>query len=295
MQRVHRGGRRRRNRRAARRGRGSGPLRALLRARRARAILEEGERNSRPRQASTTRSPASVTSSSSSGARAPSHRATPPPRASTHSSMYKLYVIPGSHACRAAMLMLEHKRVPYRRVDIVTLRTRSWRGCTASMPADRRARPAASARLDPLGDRLGTVPGARRRTVSGSRPTTRIARFLDEHTRSRRSSRRIPAQRAAVEEAERWANDTLQMAARRIPGAAVVRDPATFGRAAGDGRMGYLLYKRELVRRVIVPQIGRRGSLSPARRRSARSWPNSPCMLDRSTPGSPRGCSAASS
>ncbi|TML96267.1 MAG: hypothetical protein E6G10_27130, partial [Actinobacteria bacterium] len=35
--------------------------------------------------------------------------------------MYTLYVIPGSHACRAAMLMLEHKRVPYRRVDIVTL------------------------------------------------------------------------------------------------------------------------------------------------------------------------------
>jgi hypothetical protein len=26
--------------------------------------------------------------------------------------MYTLYVIPGSHACRAAMLMLEHKRVP---------------------------------------------------------------------------------------------------------------------------------------------------------------------------------------
>src|SRR3954451_17050989 len=35
--------------------------------------------------------------------------------------MYTLYVIPGSHACRSAMLMLDHKRVPYRRVDIVTL------------------------------------------------------------------------------------------------------------------------------------------------------------------------------
>ena len=35
--------------------------------------------------------------------------------------MYRLYVIPGSHACRAAMLMLEHKQVPYRRVDVVTL------------------------------------------------------------------------------------------------------------------------------------------------------------------------------
>ena len=27
---------------------------------------------------------------------------------------YKLYVIPGSHACRSAMLMLEHKGRPYR-------------------------------------------------------------------------------------------------------------------------------------------------------------------------------------
>ena len=32
-----------------------------------------------------------------------------------------LYVIPGSHACRSAMLMLEHKGVPYRRVEFVTL------------------------------------------------------------------------------------------------------------------------------------------------------------------------------
>ena len=32
--------------------------------------------------------------------------------------MYKLYVIPGSHACRSAMLMLEHKRVAYQRERI---------------------------------------------------------------------------------------------------------------------------------------------------------------------------------
>src|SRR4051794_10158686 len=35
--------------------------------------------------------------------------------------MYTLYVIPGSHACRSAMLMLDHKQVPYRRVEFVTL------------------------------------------------------------------------------------------------------------------------------------------------------------------------------
>ena len=45
------------------------------------------------------------------------------------------------------------------------------------------------------------------------------------------------------------------MAARRIPGAAIVRDPAAFGEPTGDGRLGYLLYKRELVRRLIAPRI----------------------------------------
>jgi glutathione S-transferase len=60
-----------------------------------------------------------------------------------------------------------------------------------------------------------------------------------------------------VEEAERWANDTLQMAARRIALAAAVRDPSAITRPAGDGRMGYLLYRRAITRRLIIPLIGR--------------------------------------
>ena len=32
----------------------------------------------------------------------------------------RLYVIPGSHACRAAILMLENKRIPYRLVTLPT-------------------------------------------------------------------------------------------------------------------------------------------------------------------------------
>lgn len=35
--------------------------------------------------------------------------------------MYTLYTIPGSHACRSAMLMLDHKQLPYRRVEFITL------------------------------------------------------------------------------------------------------------------------------------------------------------------------------
>jgi glutathione S-transferase len=169
--------------------------------------------------------------------------------------MYTLYVIPGSHACRSAMLMLEHKQVPYRRVDIVTLlhplvvRLRGF-------DAGGQTRSAGGRRTLGLrmGDRLGTVPAL---AANGHRISTNqgIARFLDEHHPQSPLFPADPERRAAVEEAERWANETLQMAARRIPGAALVRDPATFSRLSGDGRMGYLLYKSAFVRRLIVPRI----------------------------------------
>jgi glutathione S-transferase len=61
-----------------------------------------------------------------------------------------------------------------------------------------------------------------------------------------------------VEEAERWANETLQMAARRFGLGWSVRDPKGAARSTADGRMGYILYRRESMRRLIIPQIGRR-------------------------------------
>ena len=169
--------------------------------------------------------------------------------------MYRLYVIPGSHACRAAMLMLEHKRVPYQRVDIVTLlhpvvvRLHGFDAGGQTRTAGGRRTLALR-----LGDRMGTVPAL---AANGDRISTNheIARFLDAHHPEPALFPADPDRRAAVEEAERWANDKLQMAARRIPGAAVVRDPAVFSRGSGDGRMGYLLYKHELTRRLIVPRI----------------------------------------
>ena len=45
------------------------------------------------------------------------------------------------------------------------------------------------------------------------------------------------------------------MAARRIVGGLVIRDPAGFSRLAADGRMGHLLYRSELARRLINPVI----------------------------------------
>jgi glutathione S-transferase len=169
--------------------------------------------------------------------------------------MYTLYVIPGSHACRSAMLMLEHKEVPYRRVDIVTL-LHPLVARLHGFYAGGQTRTAGGRRTFGLrlGDRLATVPAL---AANGDRISTNygIARFLDERHPEPALFPPDPERRAAVEEAERWANETLQMAARRIPGAAAARDPATFSRSAQNGRLGYLLYKRALTRRLIMPRI----------------------------------------
>ena len=193
---------------------------------------------------------------------------------------YKLYVIPGSHACRAAMLMLAHKRVPYQRVDLVTLLHPLAVGLRG-FDAGGQTRNAGGKRPLALrvGDRLGTVPAL---AANGHRISTNyaIARFLDEHQSQPPLFPADPERRAAVEEAERWANETLQMAARRIPGAGAVRDPADFSRASGDGRMGYLLYRRALTRRLLVPRIlGGIFAATPAA--DAELLAELPVMLDR--------------
>jgi glutathione S-transferase len=194
--------------------------------------------------------------------------------------MYTLYVIPGSHACRAAMLMLEHKGVPYRRVDVVTL-THPVVARLHGFDAGGQTRVAGTRRTFGLrlGDRLGTVPGL---AAGDQRISTnhRIARFLDHHHPDPPLFPADPAQRSAVEEAERWGNDTLQMAARRILFPAVLRDPEGFSRSAGDGRMGYLLYRHALIRRLVCPYIGRQvfaASAAPERDPVAEL----PAMLDR--------------
>jgi glutathione S-transferase len=169
--------------------------------------------------------------------------------------MYRLYVIPGSHACRSAMLMLEQKQVPYRRVEIVTL-MHPLVVRLHGFDAGGQTRSAGGRRTLGLriGDRLGTVPAL---AADGDRVSTnyRIARYLDEHRPEPPLFPSDPDERAAVEEAEAWANDTLQMAARRLIGAAVARDPVGFSRLTGSGRLGHLLYKRALTRRLVVPRV----------------------------------------
>ena len=172
--------------------------------------------------------------------------------------MYKLYVIPGSHACRAAILMLGHKRVPYERVDFVTL-THPLAARLRGFDAGGETRVAGKQRTFGVrfGDLLGTVPAL---AADGQRISTnrQIARFLDDEHPEPPLFPRDPERRRAVEEAESWANETLQMAARRIALSWAVRNPAEAARGGADGRMGYLLYRHERVRRLLIPYIGRR-------------------------------------
>lgn len=194
--------------------------------------------------------------------------------------MYTLYVIPGSHACRAGILMLEHKRLPYRRVDIVTL-THPIAVRLYGFDAGGQTRRAGGRRTFGLriGDRLGTVPAlaAGERRISTNHG---IARFLDEHHSQSPLFPADPARRAEVEQAERWANETLQMAARRILGTGVLRDPAGYARSTGQGRLGYLLYEREWMRRLIIPRI-LRGVFASGTAPERDPIAELPAMLDR--------------
>jgi glutathione S-transferase len=160
-----------------------------------------------------------------------------------------LYVIPGSHACRTGMLMLEHKGIAYRRVDLLTglhplsVRMRGFSGNRAPI---RNVDGHAHASLAML-DRAGTVPALR---FAGQRIQTNreIARFLD---RVQPEPALFPAdseRRRAVEEAERWGDEVLQMTARRLGLAAAAQDLDTLHRRGNDGRLGPLLAPGEPMR-----------------------------------------------
>ena len=125
-----------------------------------------------------------------------------------------LYTIPGSHACRSAMLMLEHKGIPWKvremppGVQTTTMRARGFPG--------------------------RTVPAIK---LDGTRVQTnrKIARFLDE---LQPDPPLVPAERAReVELAERFNDANLQTLTRRLLLAAGRRDPS----CGADGRLGPIL------------------------------------------------------
>jgi glutathione S-transferase len=119
----------------------------------------------------------------------------------------RLIGVPGSHPSLAAELMLRHKGIDHRRLDLPNMAHRFI--------------------LPLMRYRSTTVPVMRldgRRVVG----TRRIARALDA---VRPQPPLFPPDRAAVEAAEAWADDELQDGVRQLGRWAAVRDPqamATF-------------------------------------------------------------------
>jgi glutathione S-transferase len=106
-----------------------------------------------------------------------------------------LYVIPGSHPAQAAAKMLELKGIDYKRVDLMPVVSR---GILKAM------------RFPGV-----TIPSLRidGRKITGSRE---ISRTLNQLVPEPPLFPVDPAERAAVEEAERWGEEGLSDAVRRI-------------------------------------------------------------------------------
>jgi glutathione S-transferase len=128
----------------------------------------------------------------------------------------KLYVIPGSRPSRSAMLMLERKGIPYKRVDLIPvvskgiLRAQRFPGVT--VPA---------LKLD--GQRM-----------QGS---MEISRELDRIQPEPPLFPADPEKRAKVEEAEAW-GDAFQQKPRRLSWWALKRDRAPMASYAEGARLG---------------------------------------------------------
>jgi glutathione S-transferase len=128
----------------------------------------------------------------------------------------KLYVIPASHPSRCAMLMLERKGIPYKRVDLMPViskgRLRLQRFPGVTVPA-----------LKLNGER-----------VQGS---TEIARELDRLQPDPPLFPPDPEKRAKVEEAEAW-GDEFQQKPRRFSWWAFKRDRSPMASYSEGARLG---------------------------------------------------------
>lgn len=128
-----------------------------------------------------------------------------------------LFGVPASHPSLAAELMLRHKGVDYRRVDLVTA---AHRGLLRALGFPRNTVPAM--RLD----------GAR---VQGSRE---IALALDAVVPAPPLFPSDPERRAAVEEAESWGNEVLQPVPRRLVWNALKHDRSTLPSYLEGAKLG---------------------------------------------------------
>jgi glutathione S-transferase len=193
----------------------------------------------------------------------------------------KVYVILGSHACRTGTLMVEHKRIPYRTVTlpsglhplILRVRGLSENRGTVRRVDDRRPRALARA------DRLGTVPLLRMngRSVQTNRE---IARFLDRVHPDPPLLPAEPGRRHEVEAAELWGDEVFQMATRRIVLTAALHGPNALFDRGGDGRLGPLLWRNDLIRLIGARMLGRM-AFRASERAEAELLASVPSMLDR--------------
>jgi glutathione S-transferase len=128
-----------------------------------------------------------------------------------------LYVIPGSHPALAAQKMLEHKGFDYKRVDLMPVVSR---GALKLM------------RFPGI-----TIPSLKidGRKITGSRE---ISEALDEIQPEPPLFPADPAQRIAVEDAERWGEEVIADATRRILWNAIKRDKSPLRSYMGDARIG---------------------------------------------------------
>ena len=128
-----------------------------------------------------------------------------------------LYVVPGSHPSMAGRLMLEFKRIEYRRVDL--------------LPAVHKPL------LRLLGFAAMTVPALR---IDGRRiqNTTAISRALEQMRTEPPLFPRDPSRRAQVEEAERWGEAVLQPVPRRLSWWALAHDRSGLRSFAEGARLG---------------------------------------------------------
>ena len=129
----------------------------------------------------------------------------------------KLYVIPGSHPSLAASLMLDRKGIPFKTVDMI--------------PG-----PLKQAQLRLMGFPGDTVPALKLDgdKVQGSRE---ISRELDKRVPEPPLFPADAAKRSAVEEAERWGDETLQQAGRRIIWNALGRDNSAVATYSAEAKL----------------------------------------------------------
>jgi glutathione S-transferase len=128
-----------------------------------------------------------------------------------------LFGVPASHPSLAAELMLQHKRIDYRRIDLVTA---AHRGLVRALGFPGKSVPAI--RID----------GAK---VQG---TTAIALALDALVPSPPLFPADPERRAAVVEADAWGNEVLQPVPRRLIWNALKRDRSTVASYLEDAKLG---------------------------------------------------------